>query len=507
MGGSTGPHRRTDGGLSWDIPLGHTYGVFDGEISDVVIDPNNVDRLYIGVHRDGVYRSTDGGNTWVRLQNGIDTGSVADSPKIALGRSGTHGTQFVAVKMGERVYTSTDGGTTFTRQTDVGGPIWYFAWTNLISVDPTGEDVLIAGAVGLYRSTEDGASWTFSGAGVHSDNQSIAFDPADHDHVYVATDGGIWSSTDNGVTWAFTSRGLVATHFYTMGLRHRNAALRRGDPGRQRVPICRPAGLELARPRRGRLPRIRPQERTGRLPRPVVHRSQQDDDRRSAVDLSRDSDRPLVRRAARDRPDEHEPAAGDRERDLDLALDEWWKLVDERALAGRSELHVRSLRTVQRPNWYAGTGDGRIWHSTNSGTSWTELDTTALPDAQIQSLAVAPTDPNRLYVAFAGTGIRHLFRGDLVAAGNATWFDVGGALPAVSLPDVPLTGLALHPTQDEVIYVSTLLGVLRSVDGGDSWAPFDDGLPNAFVSDVDIRTYDRSLGASTMGRGIYRRYI
>ena len=145
--------------------------------------------------------------------------------------------------------------------------------------------------------------------------------------------------------------------------------------------------------------------------------------------------------------------------------------------------------------------------STNSGASWTELDTTALPDAQIQSLAVAPTDPNRVYVAFAGTGIRHLFRGDLDAAGNATWFDVGGALPAVSLPDLPLTGLALHPTQDEVIYVSTLLGVLRSVDGGDSWAPFDDGLPNAFVSDVDIRTYDRSLWASTMGRGIYRRYI
>src|SRR4029453_50891 len=142
------------------------------------------------------------------------------------------------------------------------------------------------------------------------------------------------------------------------------------------------------------------------------------------------------------------------------------------------------------------------------GTSWTELDTSVLPTAQIQSLVVAPTDPHRLYVAFAGTGIRHLFRGDLDAAGvNVAWFDVSGAMPAVSLPDLPLTGLALHPTLDEVIYVSTLLGVLRSVDGGDSWAPFDDGLPNAFISDLDIRTYDRSLWSSTMGRGIYRRYI
>jgi hypothetical protein len=54
---------------------------------------------------------------------------------------------------------------------------------------------------------------------------------------------------------------------------------------------------------------------------------------------------------------------------------------------------------------------------------------------------------------------------------------------------------------------STLLGVLRSTDGGDSWAPFDEGLPNAFVSDLDMRSADRSLFASTMGRGIYRRYV
>jgi photosystem II stability/assembly factor-like uncharacterized protein len=508
VGGSTGLHRSTDGGLSWDIPLGHTYGVFDGEISDVVIDPNDVDRLYIGVHRDGVYRSTDGGNTWVRLQNGIDTGSVADSPKIALGRSGTHGTQFVAVKMGERVYTSTDGGTTFTRQTDVGGPIWYFAWTNLISVDPTGEDVLIAGAVGLYRSTDGGASWTFSGAGVHSDNQSIAFDPADHDHVYVATDGGIWSSTDNGVTWAFTSRGLVATHFYNMAVSD-TATLRYGgaiqdDSGFQFVGL--PDWSSLGLGEGGYLEYDPKNEQV------VYH-----DPWFTDLNKTTTGGPPWTSLGIQTDLWYGEPLAiGRTNTNLLLAIangtsisrstnggNSWTSVLSP---GGVSFTSVRFAPSNDQTA-YAGTGDGRIWHSTNSGTSWTELDTTALPDAQIQSLAVAPTDPNRVYVAFAGTGIRHLFRGDLDAAGNATWFDVGGALPAVSLPDLPLTGLALHPTQDEVIYVSTLLGVLRSVDGGDSWAPFDDGLPNAFVSDVDIRTYDRSLWASTMGRGIYRRYI
>jgi photosystem II stability/assembly factor-like uncharacterized protein len=510
VGGNTGLHRSADGGVSWDIPLGRTYGVFDGEVSDVVIDPDDVDRLYIGVHRDGVHRSTDGGNTWFRLQNGIDTGAVADSPKIALGRDGAHGTQFVAVKMGQRVYTSVDGGTTFTRRADVGGAIWYFAWTNAIAVDPTNEDVLLAGAVDLYRSTDGGATWSFSGAGVHSDNQSIAFDPDDHDHCYVATDGGIWKSEDNGVSWAFTSRGLVATHFYNMAvsdvptLRYGGAI--QDDSGFQFVGAPDWSSLDLGE---GGYLEYDPNNQQV-----MYHDTWSSDLNKTTAggppswaSLGIQTDlwygEPL--------------AIGRTNTNLLLAIvngtsvsrstnggSSWTSVL---APGGVSFTSVRFAPSNDQEA-YAGTSDARIWHSQNSGTSWTELDTTALPVAQIQSLVVAPTDPHRVYVAFAGTGIRHLFRGDLDATGvNVTWFDVSGALSAVSLPDLPLTGLALHPALDEVIYVSTLLGVLRSVDGGDSWVPFDDGLPNAFVSDLDIRTYDRSLWASTMGRGIYRRYI
>jgi Sortilin, neurotensin receptor 3, len=156
---------------------------------------------------------------------------------------------------------------------------------------------------------------------------------------------------------------------------------------------------------------------------------------------------------------------------------------------------------------YVGADNGRMWISANSGVTWNELDTSALPNARVQSIAVHWSTPRRLYVAFAGTGIRHLWRGDVDAAGNVIWFDVSGLLPAVSLPDLPLTGLALHPILEETIFVSTMLGVLRSTDGGDSWAPFDEGLPNVFVSDLDMRRNDRSLWASTMGRGIFRRYV
>jgi photosystem II stability/assembly factor-like uncharacterized protein len=508
VGGTLGLHRSTNGGVTWDIPLGRTFGVFDGEISDVVIDPNDIDRIYIGVHRDGVHRSVDGGNTWTRLQSGIDTGTTADSPKISLGRGGAHKSQFVAVKMGERVYTSIDGGTNFTRQTDVGGSIWYFAWTNVIAVDPTDEDVLVAGAVSLFRSTDGGATWSFTAPGVHSDNQSIAFDPSDHNHVYVATDGGIWSSTNNGTAWNFVSRGLVASHFYNMAASE-SPVLRYGgaiqdDSGFHYVgaPDWSPLGLG-----EGGYLEYDPQNEQTLYHDPWF------------TDLRRSTDAGATWPSLGIQTDlwYGEPLAiGRTNANLLLAITNGTS-ISRSTNAGSSWTNVLSpggpsftsvrFAPSNDQKAYAGTGDGRVWHSTDSGTSWSELDTTTLPSGQIQSLAVTPTDPHRVYVAFAGTGVRHLFRGDLDGAGNVTWFDVSGAVPALSLPDLPLTGLALHPTFDEVIYVSTLFGVLRSINGGDSWAPFDEGLPNAFVSDLDVRGRDRTLWASTLGRGIYRRYV
>jgi photosystem II stability/assembly factor-like uncharacterized protein len=510
VAGESALHRSTDGGASWPPGAAGMTGVFDGQISDVVIDPNDRDRVYMGVHMDAVYRSTDGGNSWTRLTTGIDTGAVADAPKIALGRNGAHGSQFVAVKMGDRVYTSIDGGTNFTRQTDTGNPIWFTAWANVIAVDPADESILLAGASNLYRSTNGGSSWTQVGGygtSVHPDMQSVVFDPNDHNHVYVANDGGIWQSTDNGVTWTFASRGLVATHFYVMGVSQspvtRYGGSVQDDHGYVYDGAVDWVALGLGE---GGYIEYDPADED------VIYH----DAWFSTLSKSTDGGSTWTNLGIQTDTNYTEPLAIARGNpNLLLALKAGGvvsRSTDGGATWADSPAVGTTLTAVQFAptddnTAYAGSATGRIWHSTDGGATWTELDTTALPDAQIQTLAVDWTNPSRLYVAFAGSGIRHLHRGDLTPAGNPTWFDVSGVLPAVSLPDLPLTGLALHPTLDEVLYVSTLLGVLRSTDGGDSWAPFDDGLPNAFVSDLDMRASGRTLYASTMGRGIYRRRV
>ncbi|MDX1450325.1 MAG: hypothetical protein R3246_14845, partial [Acidimicrobiia bacterium] len=438
VGGDRALHRSLDGGATWDITPGMTDGVYDGEISDVVIDPDDTDRLYMGVDRDGVYRSTDGGTSWVRLQNGIDTGAVADAPKIALGSAGVSGTQFIAVKMGDRVYTSPDGGTTFTRQTDTTDGIWFFGWCNVIAVDRTDESILFAGGSNLYRSTDGGASWTKVGGygtNVHPDMQAVAFDPTDHDHLYVANDGGIWASTDNGVTWSFASQGLVGTHIYVMGVSD-TATLRYGgaiqdddgfhftgsidwdalgageggyveyDPADHRVMYHDTWFSELRKTTDG-----------GATWNNLGFST--DTNYAEPITISRqDSDRVLVIKGG-----------GTVSRTVDGGAT-WADVL----APGASLSAIRYAPSDDRHAYVGSSFAGRVWYSPDRGATWTGLDNTGLPTRKIQSIAVDWSDPRRVYLAFAGTGIRHLWRGELDAAGNATWFDVSGALPAVSLP-------------------------------------------------------------------------
>src|SRR6266852_4358375 len=203
VAGERSLHRSTNGGSTWDTTAGNTQGIFDGVISDAVIDPNNPDRIFVGVQHStvrpgGVYRSTNGGNTFQLLSTGIPTGSSVDGSKIALGLKGTHGTDFVAVKMSDQIFTSIDGGNTFTQKTNPGFTPMQGGVRGLIAVDPTDENVIFGGDVRLFRTANGGNNWVDLMAAatawkdrVHDDVHAVIFDPSDHNKVFVASDGGV----------------------------------------------------------------------------------------------------------------------------------------------------------------------------------------------------------------------------------------------------------------------------------------------------------------------------
>ena len=129
-----------------------------------------------------------------------------------------------------------------------------------------------------------------------------------------------------------------------------------------------------------------------------------------------------------------------------------------------------------QPNtYYFGAVAGGVWKTTNGGVTWEPIFDKE-PIASIGAIAVAPSDPNVIYV---GTG-EACIRGD-ISYGDGVYksTDAGKTWTNVGLKDTLHIGrIAVHPTNPDVVFVAALghaygpnteRGVFRSADGGKTW--------------------------------------
>jgi len=207
---SNGPHpyrvmKSTDAGATWaDSSAGLPDDVIVGDcifdsvegVTPIVMDPSNSNTLYIGTFADatdascnpvapqvasGVYKSINGGATWVLASNGLPTypgtSAVLDTLSLAI---------------------------------DSANP--QVLWVSTISKDFTtpGE---------IYKTTNGGTSWSVSNAGITGpDVRALLADPNNPGTIYAASGGlgpanpgGVYRSTDGGATWMSMSVGLPAS--------------------------------------------------------------------------------------------------------------------------------------------------------------------------------------------------------------------------------------------------------------------------------------------------------
>ncbi|MBO0698076.1 MAG: PDZ domain-containing protein [Zavarzinella sp.] len=111
------------------------------------------------------------------------------------------------------VYKSTDGGETWTRINSLNPRPFYFS---LLRVDPTDDNVLYVGGVDLARSTDGGKKFSTEGVngGVHSDQHAMWIDPKDGRHMLLGTDGGFYVTFDKAARWDHLSHSGAVGQFY-----------------------------------------------------------------------------------------------------------------------------------------------------------------------------------------------------------------------------------------------------------------------------------------------------
>jgi len=204
--------RSTDGGLSWQTVLSapHSSG-----ITSVAIDPNDPETVYAGSTGQAggaIFKSSDGGDTWLPLNAHFTTLTVWGQPQLIV--HPTHPSVAYAATWLGGTWKTTDAGATWTLLEDA--PLSATA----LSLDAQDPDVIYAAdrsAPKLWKSTDGGATWSASGAsadwagsGAFLVNRVLA----DGDTVYVSTfgpglhGGKLYKSTDAGTTWADISGEL-----------------------------------------------------------------------------------------------------------------------------------------------------------------------------------------------------------------------------------------------------------------------------------------------------------
>ena len=224
-----GVYKTTDGGDSWEqiLFISDKTGIIDMAMhpTNAAIvyaaawqrerTPNN--RIY-GGEESGLYKSTNGGLTWTQMTNGLPSeGDQKGRISISISESNPsvlYARYADAVGNIQGVYRSADGGESWeTRNSSQLTNVGFHWWFRGIYIDPTNEDIIYNVDFRVQKSTDGGQSWNNSFSNVHVDQHAMAFSPTNPQNILLGNDGGLYE-TQNGGNTSLKYNTLPITQLY-----------------------------------------------------------------------------------------------------------------------------------------------------------------------------------------------------------------------------------------------------------------------------------------------------
>lgn len=526
-----GLYKTTDGGTTWQQVL---FISDQAGVTDVVMDPFDPNTLYAGgwdrirnnqesiINGPGarVFKTTDGGDTWTQMTNGLPDG---DMGRTSLAISSTNPGVVYVRYVGTNsqlagIYKTEDGGDTWNPiditglEDALGGFGWYFS---RMAVNPLNDNELYILGVEIWHrdpTTEQWESinppwWQYS---VHADKHDLVFSASNT--MYLATDGGLYKSAGNGENWE-DIENIPTTQFYRVAYNPHEPDLYYGGAQDNGTTGGNAAGIdawERIYGGDGFQPLFHPDD-------PLVFYVETQNGSISVTDdggLSwygatdgipggdrRNWDMPYI--MSPHNPDVfytgtfrvYKSTAGVFPNFEAISED----LTDGLILNPRyHNITTLSESPIIEGLLYVGTADGNVWRTDDGGTTWTGISA-GLPDRYVTEVKASPEVQDRVYVSHSGYKdnefIPRLHRSD---DRGDNWEDISGNLPDLAINDL----FVLPQHADSVIFAATDGGVYGTIDSGNTWERLGTNMPYVPVFDIDWNVENNQVIAGTFARSI-----
>lgn len=549
-----GIYKSTDGGKTWNQTL---YVDENSGCADLSMDMNNPRILYATMwdHRrlpwaiqsggkgSGLYKSTDAGQTWVKIEQGLpdELGkmAVAVSPAnsnlvYALVESNTQ-------KEKGGLFVSMDGGSNWRKVSGdhrLTSRAWYYIE---LCADPQQENTIyVLGAAGL-KSDDGGENWTEL-RGTHMDYHQLWINPNNNKNMIVANDGGaavtfnggkVWTSQDDlptGQFYRINADNLFPYNIYagqqdysSIKIKSRNtlggritdkdwtssaggeSAFLGFDPNNPRFVMggSYQGTIELLDTQTG--------EGVGVMIHPVQYQALQPKDMKYRFNWNA----PIFHSAHEKNVFYH--AGNHLFKTVDMGKS-WQVISPDLTTHDTSKMGVSGYpytnegaggenyctisyvaeSKLEKGVIYTGSDDGLVHLTKDGGASWNNITPKDLGEALINAIEVSPHDPAVVFIAankykfndFTPIAYRSVDYGK-------TWTRINTGIPYGSF----LRVVREDDRRKGLLYAGTEKGIYLSYDNGDHWFSYQGNLPITPITDLKI--HKDNLIASTQGRAIW----